>query len=234
MIRKQMLTAALATLLVGSAVTAAATTDSSSQERVEHVIVQADYIGVSVGGQMPDFPNGPAGVTYTLEPDGSSVTLWASSEAGLDPGVTALWVGDLTADELTAVREYLSESGTQGTVAASGVIYCTVWADPPYYDEEDDSVKATGYHWCSGPWIRHKLDGRMLRKWGWFVWIIEDTDSTYWEYDDAEIQAYPTVSCYNSNTTTWRNRSTGTVEGSNGFSSVRSHNSDTITMDCGV
>ncbi|MDE0138250.1 MAG: hypothetical protein OXM57_07260 [bacterium] len=65
--------------------------------------MRAGLVGPSVGGELPSFFDGhPRGVTYTLQPDGSSVILWASSGDGLEEGDTALWVGPLTADELAA------------------------------------------------------------------------------------------------------------------------------------
>ncbi|MDE0370844.1 MAG: hypothetical protein OXI84_12010 [bacterium] len=65
--------------------------------------MRAGVVGPSVGGELPSFFDGhPRGVTYTLQPDGSSVVLWASSVDGLEEGDTALWVGPLTADEPAA------------------------------------------------------------------------------------------------------------------------------------
>ena len=65
--------------------------------------MRAAVVGPSVDRELPSFFDGhPRGVTYTLQPDGSSVILWASSVDGLEEGDTALWVGPLTADELAA------------------------------------------------------------------------------------------------------------------------------------
>ena len=125
MIRKQILTAALIAGLTGSAVTAAAATEGPGQQpmRTEHVIVQADYVGPSIDGKLPDFFDGnPRGVTYMLKPDGSTVTLWASSVAGLDEGETPLWVGTLTADEQAAVRSLLAGSEDRNAAASSGPV----------------------------------------------------------------------------------------------------------------
>lgn len=238
MTRKQILTATLIAALVGSSATAAATTEGSTQEpaRTEHVIVQADFVGPSIDGELPGFFHGqPRGITYTLEPDGSSVILWASSVAGLDEGETALWVGTLTADEQAAVRNFLAESGSQATAASSGRVVCTVWADPPAFDDTYDVIEGTGYHWCSGPWARHRLIGRLQRRWGFFFWITEATADTYWEYDEDEIRTYPAFDCGSDNTRAWRNRSTGEVVAKDGRRSIRVHNSESnITEDCDV
>jgi hypothetical protein len=237
MIRKQILAAIVIAALVGSVVAAGATTEGPGQQpvRTEHVIVQADFVGPSVDGKLPGFFGGePRGVTYTLEPDGSSVILWASSVAGLDEGKTALWVGALTADEQAAVRSFLAGSGGQTASASSGRVVCTVWADPPVFDVAYAVIEGTGYHWCSGPWARHRLIGRLQRKWGFVFWITEATANTYWQYDD-EIRAYPAFDCDSDNTRTWRNRSTGEVYAQDGRYSIAVHNSESnITEDCDV
>jgi len=63
--------------------------------------MRAGVVSPSVGGELPSFFDGhPRGVTYTLQPDGSSVILWASSVDGLEEGDAALSVGPLTAGEL--------------------------------------------------------------------------------------------------------------------------------------
>jgi hypothetical protein len=95
-------------------------------------------------------------------------------------------------------------------------------------------IEGTGYHWCSGPWARHRLIGRLQRKWAFIFWITEATADTYWQYDD-EIEAYPAFDCVSDNTRTWRNRSTGEVVAKDGRRSIRVHNSESnITEDCDV
>jgi len=126
---KRVLAAVLMLGLVASA--AAASTDSSVPQRGEYLIVQADYIGVSADGRFPDFPNGPQGVTYAVFADGSDATLWASSEDGLDEGVTAMWVGELSSSELVAARQSLLSMGLadgyDGALAASEPIVCALF-----------------------------------------------------------------------------------------------------------
>lgn len=228
--RKRILTAILIAALVGSAVAAAATTDEGNgqqQVRTEHVIVQADYVGPSIDGELPAFPDGvPRGLTYMLLPDGSSVTLWASSTAGLEDGDTPLWVGTLTADEQAAVRDFLARSGSGAAAASSRPVICNVWAYPPVFDVAYDVIEGTGYQWCSGPWARHRLVGRLQRKWGFVFWITEATASTYWQYDDDTIEVYPAFDCVSDNLRTWRNRSTGEVIAKDGRRSIRVHISE--------
>lgn len=123
--RKGIQIAALTLLLTAS--TVAAATTIGERQQVERLIVQADYVGPSVGGQAP---TNPRGVTYTLAEDGSSETLWAASEDSLDGG-TALWIGDQV--DVAAARKYLQDTGllldSTDAAAASGVIVCSVWAD---------------------------------------------------------------------------------------------------------
>lgn len=238
MAHKRKLTAILVAALVGSAVTAAASTDGPTQApvRTEHVIVQADYVGPSIDGELPAFPDGvPRGVTYMLLPDGSSVTLWAPSTAGLEDGDTPLWVGTLTADEQAAVRDFLARSGSGAAAASSRPVICNVWAYPPEFDVAYDVIEGTGYHWCSGPWQRHRLTGRLQRKWGFIFWRTEATATTYWQYEDDTIEVNPAFDCVSDNNRTWRNRSTGEVIAQDGRRSIRVHISEsTITEFCDV
>ena len=236
--RRQILIAVLIAASVGSVVAAAANAKSLGRQpvRTEHVIVRADFVGPSVDGRLPGFFGGdPRGVTYTLEPDGSSVILWASSVAGLDADETALWVGTLTADEQAAVRSFLAGSGGRSASASSGRVVCTVWADPPVFDGASDAIDGTGYHWCAGPWQRHRLIEKLQRKWGFIFWITETTTDTYWQYDDNEIRAYPAFDCDSDNFRTWRNRSMGEVIAMDGRSSTKAHISEiNITEHCDV
>lgn len=228
MMRK--LTAALLALLLLAGVSPASGKDGPAPppaEMPDDLIVQSDYVGPAVNGQMPDFGGrSPGGVSYMLMPDGTSVILWASSSEGLDEGDTSLWTGTLTAHDLTAVRQYVAN-------AAASVIYCTVWAGDPWYDHELNAVRATGHHWCTGAWTRHRLVGKMMRQKWWIVWIIEDTYDTHWEYDETWIEAYVLVDCNGSKSTKWRMRATGTVQWGDSNSDTKSHNSENpVTMDC--
>ena len=112
--------------------------------------------------------------------------------------------------------------------------FCTVWAEPPELNGALDMIEGTGYHWCSGPWARHKLIGRLQRKQALILWVTEATANSYWEYDDHEIMVYPAFDCENDGKTTWRNRSTGYVVAEDGRTSEKSHNSErNITVYCG-
>lgn len=236
--RRQILIAILIAASVGSVVAAAANAKSLGQQpaRTEHVIVRADFVGPSVDGELPGFFGGdPRGVTYTLEPDGSSVILWASSVAGLDEDETALWVGALTADEQAAVRRFLAGSGGRSAPASSDRVVCTVWADPPVFDGASDVIDGSGYHWCAGPWRRHRLIGKLQRKWGFIFWITQATTDTYWQYEDNELRDYPAFDCDSDILRTWRNRAMGEVVAMDGRSSTKFHISESnITEHCDV
>ncbi len=241
MIRNNTLAAALVVLLVGSAVAAVATDDlPEGDSRLETLVVTADYVGVTIDGGTPNFANG-GGVTYALGADGSSEILWASSDNALDDGDTARWVGTLTTGELAFANAYVAE--TEATVDASttdgapvaSLIYCTNWAYNPVWDWNDNGMSASATHFCAGDdWKRHKVDGRLQRKWGWF-WRTTDNDGTGWSYVENRITAWLFTSCKNDNLTHWRSKAIGVVEAWDGRASRLTSYSDVVRdVECGV
>lgn len=87
---------------------------------------------------------------------------------------------------------------------------------------------------CTGNWRRHKVGGKLQRKWGWF-WRTADSNGTGWNYVDTYIWAYLYKNCRNNNPTDWRAKARGTVQNFSGRSASETDLSDVVhDVLCGL
>ncbi len=186
----------LAVVMASAVVPAGATTTADTElYGSKALVVQADYVGLTFDGNIPELLNGDGYLFVIGGPDGSPIAVWEN-----DTGhpTTALYVGELTPAELVEIRTLVNSSRSDWG--------CSLRASRPAKGARNPSglrkvISNTSQRcWTvQGKWGQHEHYGIL-----WKGSTERDTYDSPWYHTPSRIFGYLSSVCIPS--TNWLNR----------------------------